>query len=474
MATQKKYLSYDKLVKYDEKLKAKMAADDAAVLAQSKEYAEGLAGNYDAAGSAATAEENAKKYADAQIAEKADAKGSAAAVDAKLATEVSRAKEAEAANKALAEAAQADVDALEEYVGVFTSDDENVKTVIQYIDKKTSGIATDAKVDALGQRVTQAEADIDALEGLVGTETVAKQIEDAVKVETDRATGVESGLESRLATVEGDYLKAADKEALQSEIDKVNSAVEVLTDGVDAEKVDGVKDLIQYVEDHGAEVTGMKSNIDANAEAITAEAERATGVEAGLQTAVEKAQADATKANTELAAEIQRATGVEAGLEGRLANVEGQLGESGSVAEDIEAAKNAAIAAASQDATTKANAAKEAAITHANTEVGKVQAEVDALEAVVGTKASQDDLTALTGRVTTVEGKVSTLETEMDAVEALAAANKLAHEANAAAIALKASQADLNSAVARIAANEAEIASFIEISDEDINGLFTV
>ena len=71
---EKKYLSLDKLTIYDEKLKAKMAADDAAALKSAKDYADGLAVNYDAAGSAATAEANAKAYADGKDAAIAEAK----------------------------------------------------------------------------------------------------------------------------------------------------------------------------------------------------------------------------------------------------------------------------------------------------------------------------------------------------------------------------------------------------------------
>lgn len=48
------------------------------------------------------------------------------------------------------------------------------------------------------------------------------------------------------------------------------SAIELLTNGVSAEEVDGVNDLIQYVKDHGGEVTGMKADIKANADAIAA------------------------------------------------------------------------------------------------------------------------------------------------------------------------------------------------------------
>ena len=71
MANTKKYVSLDKLSLYDEKIKAKIKADDDAVLASAKSYAEGLASNYDATGSAATAKSEAiseaKTYTDGQI-----------------------------------------------------------------------------------------------------------------------------------------------------------------------------------------------------------------------------------------------------------------------------------------------------------------------------------------------------------------------------------------------------------------------
>lgn len=57
----------------------KVAAWDAAEQ-NAKDYADGLAGNYDAAGSAATAETNAKAYADG-LAVNYDAAGSAAAAE---------------------------------------------------------------------------------------------------------------------------------------------------------------------------------------------------------------------------------------------------------------------------------------------------------------------------------------------------------------------------------------------------------
>ena len=116
------------------------------------------------------------------------------------------------------------------------------------------------------------------------------ELQNAINAEAERAAGVEGGLETRLAAVEGDYLKAADKTELQGNIDTLTGVVNTLSEGVDAEKVDGVKDLIKYVEDHGAEVTGMKEDIEENAEAISGLSGRMTTAE-GKITAVEGAVA---------------------------------------------------------------------------------------------------------------------------------------------------------------------------------------
>lgn len=64
MATEiKKYLDYAGLTAYDEKIKKVIFDADASALQDAKDYADGLADNYDAAGSATTAESNAKAYA---------------------------------------------------------------------------------------------------------------------------------------------------------------------------------------------------------------------------------------------------------------------------------------------------------------------------------------------------------------------------------------------------------------------------
>ena len=143
---------------------------------------------------------------------------------------------------------------------------------------------------AEGVEATGLHARLEDLEELVGDDKVSEAIANAVKVEEDRAKGVEEGLETRLKAVEDDYLKAADKTELEGKIKSNADAIELLTNGVDSETVDGVNDLIQYVKDHGTEVTGIKADIKTNADDIDALEGRMTTAEGAIAT--KAAQAD--------------------------------------------------------------------------------------------------------------------------------------------------------------------------------------
>ena len=105
------------------------------------------------------------------------------------------------------------IDALDKKVGTVPSI-EGVTTVVDYINKKTDGIATSGNLEALGNRVTAVEGDV--------------------------------------ATIKGDYLKAADKTELEGKIDLKANASDVAAmytngqiDGFLAGKVDNAT----YAED---------------------------------------------------------------------------------------------------------------------------------------------------------------------------------------------------------------------------------
>ena len=456
MATERKYLSLDKLSLYDGKIKALMDTKDAAILASAKEHAEGLADNYDPAGSAATALADAKTYADGKdaaiaAAKKAgdDAQADVDALEVKVGT-VAEGKtvvgligEAQAA----ADAAQGDVDALETKVGEIPAD-SGASTVIGYVDKKTTGIAKQSELDEVKAQVNTNKTDI--------------------------------------ATIKGDYLKAADKTKLQGNIDTVGGKVTTLI-GSDADKsvrtianeelaaqlipenakesLDTLQEIAAWIQAHPDDATAMNQAITAlqNLVGTIPEGVTATNIVAYIQEVV--------------AAEKTRAEGVESGLDSRLDDVEAKLGTgTGSVTEQIATAKSEAISTAAADATEKANQAKTDAVTEANsytdTEVAKVKAIADANTAEIAKKADTTALTALTERVTTAEGEIDTLQTEMDAVETKAAANETAITNANAEIAKKANASDLTALETRVAANETAIAAFVEISEAEINALF--
>lgn len=466
MANTKKYVSLDKLGLYDEKIKKVITDGDAAALDSAKKYADGLAVNYDAAGAAATALSDAKAYADGK---------DAAIQAAQAAAEAAAAAAGVADGKAVA--AQGEIDALETYVGTFTHD--TAKSVVEYINAKTDGIATSGNLEALGARVTSVEGDVATIKGdyLKGTDRTALEgqisaVQTAVDTEKGRAEGVEGGLDTRLKAVEADYLKAADKTELQGNIDTVAGALERLTNGVSAEEIDGVNDLIQYVKDHGTEVTGMQEDISDNAEAIAGVAGRMDTAE-GKITALETASALHAE-KTYVDEQVEALQGVDSGLDTRLKAVEAAVGESGSVADDIATAKQEAIDAAASDATSKANAAETAAKGHADSLNTAMNTRVEALEAIDHDHANKAELDLIASgdkaKWDTAAGKAHE-HSNLTVLEGVTAAKVSAWDAaegNA-----KGYADGLNTAMdTRVATLESWHENFVECSQEDIQGLF--
>lgn len=464
--TTKKYVSLEKLGLYDEKIKKVITDGDAAALKDAKDYADGLAGNYDAAGAAATAEANAKAYADGKdeaiaAAKKAgdDAQGTANQAVADAATA-----------QGAADAAQADVDALAELVGTLP-EGTTATDVIGYVNVKTAGIATDAALAELQGQVNGVQGEVATIKG----DYLKAADKEALQGNIDALAGThntdKAALEASIKGITDDYLKAADKEELQGNIDTVSGAVERLTNGVSAEEIDGVNDLIQYVKDHGTEVTGMQGDIAANAGAIEGVAGRMTTAE-GKITAVEGAVATKVEQSA-YDTKVAELAGADTALGNRIATLEGKFGDGeGNVEDMIADAVADGVADAVGQAEAKDAEVLAAAKKYADDEDAKIESRVDALETASGTHALASDLTALDGRVTTAEGKVTTLEGKMTAVETKAANNETAIGNINTTMATKAAQADLEAAVARIAANEEGLAAFVEVSEEEINGLF--
>lgn len=114
---------------------------------------------------------------------------------------------------------------------------------------------------------------------------------------------------------------AATQTALAEEIaraqaaEKANAdAIVRLTNGVSQEEIDGVNDLINYVNEHGPEVEQMQQDIAANTAAVSAEATRADTEEKRLAGLI-SANDTAIKANADAIAALNAADGKVANAE---------------------------------------------------------------------------------------------------------------------------------------------------------------
>ena len=325
---------------------------------------------------ASQAEQNAKDYADGKDAAIQAAAGAASAAQADidaLEEKVGTVPEGETVISKI-DAAQADIDEVKETIGAV----EEGKTVVEMIEA-----AKNAAVESATYDDTQVKADIAA--------------------NTKAISDNKADIESKLDTAKAD---------LQKDIDANSQAIELLTNGVSAEEVDGVNDLIQYVKDHGTEVTGIKADIKTNQDDIDALEGRATALE-GRADAVEErmdaAEADIDQLQEDLAA-VHTHTNLElletyTQTEANLADAVAKKHEhaNAEVLAGIEAADVAAWDKAVTDIGTveegktlveMVEAAKEAAIESASYDDTEVRGLI---------KTNADDIDALEGRATALE-----------------------------------------------------------------------
>lgn len=423
MAVTKKYVSLEKLTKYDELLKAKMATDDKSTLASAKAYADGLASNYESAGSVNSA--------------KTELQGKIDAVGTKTDTA-----------QAAAEAAQSDVDALETYVGTIpTVEGETApKDVIAYIDKKTSGIATS---DALSELRTQ--------------------------VNTNKTD---------IATIKGDYLKAADKTALETSIAAAKKAGDDAQADIDAfmsaadvgeAAIDTLKEIQDYITNNGQAAATMTSNIKKNADAITALDTKVGAIPKGAAATTIAGYIDEAVGKEET-----RAKGIEGGFETRIAAIEGKFGEGEGTVESQIAAEATRVdgllvnkvdkvdgkGLSANDLTDAIKANYDAAYTHSQTAHAPADAQANIIESV---KVNGTVLKVADKSVdVTVPTKVSELTNDSNYLVAGDIANKADKATTLAGYGITDAYttAQTDTAIANA------IADFVECSEEDITNLF--
>lgn len=251
--------------------------------------------------------------------------------------------------------------AVRTYVGELPAD-AGVETIVAYIQKLTSGIASEGTVSALAARVDQAEKDIDAVEAkLEGVTKVTTSISEAVTAEELRAKAAEEANAAAIA-------KKADQTALEAEAAAARAAEKANADaiaavkedvdfffkdaGIDEENAQAYKDTLKEIQDYmnsdaqGAAdlleaINGVKGRMDtAEDEIDTLQTEmdaveaKAAANEAAVATKAEQADLTAVKGR------MDTAEGKITAAEGKITALETKVGEK-AVATQIEEAIDA-------------------------------------------------------------------------------------------------------------------------------------
>lgn len=367
---EKKYIDLTGLTHYDEKIKAVIDSKDATALKSAKDYADSLAGNYDAAG---TAETKVQELANGQV------KTNTAAIaklngDAKTDGSVAKAvADAQAgletkisAADSKAAAAQTAADNLKAYVGTIPEGAASTD-VVSYVNEKTAGIATDASLSALTKRVDAAEGKVTAAEGNI-----------------TKLSGRADAVEGKVTTLVGEDAGKSARTIANEELTK-----QLVPEGA-KESLDTLQEIAAWIQKHPDDASAMNAAIAALKTKVgdIPEGATATTVVAYIKELVD--------------AEKTRATGAEDGIKKDVSALQAAIGEGGSVADQISTA--VAAEAALRDAADKTLDGK---VATAQAAAEAAQNDVNALKT---SKADQTALDTVAGRVTTVEGKVKTLE----------------------------------------------------------------
>lgn len=443
---EKKYIDLTGLTHYDEKIKAVIDSKDATTLKSAKDYADSLAGNYDAAG---TAETKVQELANGQV------KTNTAAItklngDAK--TEGSVAKAVADAQAGL----ETKISAADSKAAAAQTAADNAKKAADAVDAKVGVVPEGSTVIAEIQKIKDAAYNDTEVRGLIKTNA------DNITKLTGRADAVDGKVTTLVGDDAGKSARAIANEELAKQLIPENAS----------ESLDTLQEIAAWIQDHPKDSSAMNAAISALKTKVgdIPEGATATTIVAYIKELVD--------------AEKTRATGVEGGLDTRVKAVEAKLGDGdGSVAKQIEAAVKVET-----DARVAADGALDGKITTAQGAADKAQGDVDALKDVVASKAAASDVTALTTRVTTAEKDVDDLQAAIAAdgkvTVAIADAKKAGADAQATADKNKTDIAGLTTTVGghtttlsshgdRISALETKVGDgFVAITNEEIDGLF--
>ena len=213
--------------------------------------------------------DQAKDYTDQEVAAAATAQ---AAIDSAQNEKITANENSSKANAEAITELQGQIDALkgEGSEGTLAQVEAALKTFKE--EQATKDSTQDELIEANENAAKAAQDDVDALEAIVGKAAegeeaatgLFKEIEDAVKAEKDRAEGVESGFETRIAANEA--FVAAQPAKDQAQDDRLDALEEFVNNHNDEERDGRIDALEEFVEGHSHEQ--IEKDIDALEEVV--------------------------------------------------------------------------------------------------------------------------------------------------------------------------------------------------------------
>lgn len=337
------------------------------------------------------------------------------------------------------------VDGTKLYLGAeYLSNDAELAAAIVRVGAIESDYLKNADKTALQGQIDSINKELGALTGTDSGKSISQMIKDAVDTLDRDLQGQIDTISGDVATIKGDYLKAADKTELEGKITAEQQRAEGIEGGLNTRLAAVEEDVNAFFKDatisEAAKDTlkEIQTYIESDAEAAAAMTESINGVKDRVK-AIEDdylVEADKTELSNAISGKVSQGdfdtlsgtvstlsttVGTKAdksvveGIDGRVSSVEGKLTDITSVKDAIATAKQGAIDTAAEDATTKANSALSSAKTYTNEEITKLSSVYDAKgaanTALTDAKKYTDDEIDALSEVYDVKGAAAGAET---------------------------------------------------------------
>lgn len=138
-----------------------------------------------------------------------------------------------------------------------------------------------SEVNKVSEKAGEVDKRVETIEGDYLSSEDKTELQNSITATNTQLSEVSTQLVNvgtRVGDIENDYLTSGDKASLQEQISANANSITVLSEGIDPEKIDGLKEVTEYVNNHLIEVVYLDQKITANSEALEAQQEEVASI----------------------------------------------------------------------------------------------------------------------------------------------------------------------------------------------------